>query len=183
MSDRKRLILTIITVSLLGIVTGLFLRGGLPPSQAAQKQYDERTTTSKMVRSVIHSHDNVSQHEHVITTVVTITETTPHGYFHDFAAVQPGAAMTPTASAPVQPANEVWASELEFRPNILTVPVGATVTWVNKDGEEHSVTSTTRLFDAGLAPGIPFSYTFTERGTYEYYCIPHTSMLGTIIVQ
>jgi plastocyanin len=39
------------------------------------------------------------------------------------------------------------------------------------------------MFDSGdIAPGETFSYTFTEAGTFDYFCTPHPWMMGTVIV-
>ena len=46
---------------------------------------------------------------------------------------------------PLQPflrgPNEVWIQSTGFDPTTLTVSVGATVTWTNKDNLKHDVTS------------------------------------------
>ena len=70
----------------------------------------------------------------------------------------------------------------------LTVSVGTTVVWTNKDNVMHTVTSDTGLFDSGsLRNGDTFSFTFDQAGTYLYYCRPHggpggAGMSGKIIV-
>lgn len=92
------------------------------------------------------------------------------------------------SAAPVekQLPNEVWVPGREFRPSIIIVPIGTMVTWVNKDkGEEHTVTSSTGLFNASLAFGGSFNYTFTERGTFEYSCQVHAfeGMTGRVVVE
>jgi len=184
-SDRKG-IRTAMAFSLVGIVTGLVLTSDLLPSQAAHREYDESMTTSKTVLTIMHTHDEISQHEHIMTTVVTITETTPHGSFHDFAlTVSPAATPMQTESTPARGANEIWVVIREFRPSSITVPVGATVTWTNKhgEGEMHTVKSSDGLFDGTILSGGSFSYTFTERGTFSYYCEPHPEMGGTVIVR
>lgn len=183
--EKKRLFFTAIVISLVGIVTGLFLGGGLLPSQAAQ-QYNESTTTSKKGLSIVHSHDGISQHEHPLITVVTVTETTPHGTSHDFATamLSPNGGQAQADSGPKQAADEIWIWAREFRPNTLTVSVGTKVTWTNKEAEDHTVTSSKAgLFDGGLGPYGSFSYTFTEPGSFEYYCGPHNQMTGVIIVK
>ena len=75
-------------------------------------------------------------------------------------------------------------SSLSFSPPTLTVKVGSTVVWVNKDPVTHTVTSSSgNLFDSGYLPdGFVFKYTFTQVGTYQYYCTIHPSMTGTIVV-
>ena len=77
-----------------------------------------------------------------------------------------------------------------FIPANITVPVGATVTWIHRDREAdsavcfHNVTSETGLFDSGLlAFGDTFSYTFTERGTFNYYNYEFPYRRGTVIVE
>ena len=71
-----------------------------------------------------------------------------------------------------------------FSPANLTVTVGKTVTWVNKDTVTHTVTSDgSNLFDSGFMPtGATFQFTFTTVGTYPYYCTVHPYMKGTIVV-
>ncbi len=71
-----------------------------------------------------------------------------------------------------------------FSPANLTVKVGKTVTWVNKDTVTHTVTSDgSSLFDSGFMPtGATFQFTFTAAGTYPYYCTVHPYMKGTIVV-
>ena len=79
--------------------------------------------------------------------------------------------------------------DFAFHPDTLTVPVGATVTWVNCEDvgqEPHTTTSdTTGIWSsADLSPGNRFSHTFTTAGPFPYHCIPHESfMRGAIIVQ
>jgi len=70
-----------------------------------------------------------------------------------------------------------------YLPANLTVKVGTTVTWVNHDAAPHTVTSTTGAFDSGNMPIVAVSkYTFTQPGTYSYYCTYHTWMKGSIVV-
>lgn len=73
---------------------------------------------------------------------------------------------------------------LPYSPSPYTVKVGASVTWVNKDSTTHTVTSSgSSLFDSGnMAPGATYSFTFTQPGTYQYYCTIHPWMKGTIVV-
>jgi plastocyanin len=71
----------------------------------------------------------------------------------------------------------------KYLPPTLTVPVGTTVRWTNRDEETHTVTSTTGLFgSAGLDLGEEYTHTFTAPGVYPYTCDLHSFMQGTIIV-
>ncbi len=77
-----------------------------------------------------------------------------------------------------------------FHPDTMTVPVGATVTWVNCEDvgvEPHTTTSdTTGIWDSSdLSPGARFSHRFPVAGTFPYHCTPHRDigMVGEVIVQ
>ncbi len=70
-----------------------------------------------------------------------------------------------------------------YLPANLTVKVGTTVTWVNHDAAPHTVTSTTGAFDSGNMPIVAvYKFTFTQPGTYSYYCTYHTWMKGSVVV-
>jgi amicyanin len=78
----------------------------------------------------------------------------------------------------------VTISDFAFSPAALTITEGDTVTWTNTDPVVHTVTSTTGAFDSGdLAQDDSFSFTFTTAGTYDYFCTPHPTMTGQIVVQ
>lgn len=80
--------------------------------------------------------------------------------------------------------NEVIIQSMAFIPATLTVPVGTTVRWKNKDNMAHTVTSDTGAWDSGnIAINAVFNFPFTAAGTYHYHCTYHPSMTGTIIVQ
>jgi plastocyanin len=72
-----------------------------------------------------------------------------------------------------------------FVPSSITVAVGTTVTWINKDNVTHTVTSEDNFSSGDVIPGNNYSYTFKTAGTYSYYCKYHKlmGMTGKIIVQ
>ncbi|MDD4969417.1 MAG: cupredoxin domain-containing protein [Paludibacter sp.] len=81
--------------------------------------------------------------------------------------------------------NLVTIAGYAFSPSTLTVKVGTSVTWTNKDAAIHTATSTsaTSAFDSGdLQLNKSFTFKFTTAGTYPYICIYHIDMKGTIIV-
>ena len=79
---------------------------------------------------------------------------------------------------------EVKIDNFVFGPQTLTVPVGATVTWTNKDDIPHTSVSTDGVFKSKVMDtDEKFSYTFTKAGTYSYYCSVHPKMTGTVVVQ
>jgi plastocyanin len=87
-------------------------------------------------------------------------------------------------------ADEVWMQSIAFNPSTKSVAVGTTITWTNKDGVTHTVTSgapgsPNGTFDSGnMGNGATFSHTFSSAGTFPYYCRIHgAAMTGTITVQ
>ena len=75
----------------------------------------------------------------------------------------------------------------EFRPDSLSVPIGATVTWVNCEDVGHEPHTTTADGGAWSSPdfgsGGRFSHTFPAGGAFPYHCTPHPFMLGKVVVQ
>lgn len=81
---------------------------------------------------------------------------------------------------------EVVISDYKFTPKTLTVAVGTTVTWVNRDMARHTVTRnfSDEPFDSGLLGNQQiFTHTFGTAGRYSYICTPHSGMQATIVVQ
>ena len=66
---------------------------------------------------------------------------------------------------------------------------GWTVEWINTEAPRHTVTADDGAFNSGtMKQGDLFTFTFTETGTFPYYCRFHgdkggVDMAGTIIVQ
>jgi plastocyanin len=79
---------------------------------------------------------------------------------------------------------EVKIDNFSFGPGTLTVPVGTTVTWTNRDDIPHTVVSTEGAFKSKvLDTDEKFSFTFSKAGTYPYFCSIHPKMTGKVIVQ
>ena len=83
----------------------------------------------------------------------------------------------------------VTIQTFQFQPVPLAVKAGTRVTWTNNDDIEHTVTSGTPesrngRFNSPLeGKGATFSFTFTEAGTYPYFCDRHNHMRGEIHVK
>jgi len=71
-----------------------------------------------------------------------------------------------------------------FQPTPLTIPVGTTVVWTNRDAAPHTVTSDVAgIFDTGtLMPGQTGKVTFNTVGTFAYHCNIHPTMHGMVVV-
>jgi len=96
-------------------------------------------------------------------------------------------AGSPNVAANDQPSAasaEIKIDNFRFGPQTVTVPVGATVTWTNRDDTPHTVVSTDGVFKSKVRDtDEKFSYTFTKAGKYPYYCSVHPKMTGQIIVR
>lgn len=79
--------------------------------------------------------------------------------------------------------NQVTIKTFAYGPKDITVPVGTTVTWINKDPEVHTVVSKDKKFrSSALDTDDSFSFTFTEPGAYSFFCSLHPQMTGTVTV-
>ena len=95
-------------------------------------------------------------------------------------AASPGS----SAKAPQPASAEVKVDNFSFGPASLTVAVGTTVTWTNRDDIPHTVVSTDKVFKSKvLDTDEKFSFTFDKAGTYPYFCSIHPKMTGSVVVQ
>jgi plastocyanin len=89
-----------------------------------------------------------------------------------------------SAKAPQPTSAEVKVDNFSFGPMSLTVAVGTTVTWTNRDDIPHTVVSTDKVFKSKvLDTDEKFSFTFDKAGTYPYFCSVHPKMTGSVVVQ
>ena len=79
--------------------------------------------------------------------------------------------------------------QIYYDPETLDIAVGTTVSWDNADTTVHTVTSgmapeVDGIFDSEMmsAGGI-FEFTFTDVGTFDYFCTFHPWMVGTVNVE
>jgi plastocyanin len=72
-----------------------------------------------------------------------------------------------------------------FAPNPTTVTVGQTVAWKNADTITHDIIQDGNVFTTPAVAGGASTGTVTmsTRGTFNYHCGIHPSMVGTITVQ
>lgn len=77
----------------------------------------------------------------------------------------------------------VRIENFSYYPKEVVIKVGDSVSWMNYDSQEHTVTID-GVFDSGLLPkGQSYKRIFNEKGIFEYYCTPHPYMTGKIIVE
>ncbi len=73
-----------------------------------------------------------------------------------------------------------------YTPSYLEINVGDTITWINLESSlVHTITSKSYspLRSSTLKLDQTFSLRFTEVGTYDYSCLFHKDMNGTIVVK
>jgi plastocyanin len=98
--------------------------------------------------------------------------------------MEPAMQRSETGNAISANPNEVVIDNFSFKPAMLSVKAGTKVTWVNHDDEPHTATDDDKRFNSKtLDTNDQFSFTFTEPGTYNYFCALHPKMRGQIVVK
>jgi plastocyanin len=96
-------------------------------------------------------------------------------------------AATPLANSSPEVAVKEVAVKIDnfsFSPATITVPLGMTVRWTNRDDIPHTVVSDDKTFKSkALDTDEDFTYTFTKPGTYGYFCSIHPKMTAKVVVQ
>jgi plastocyanin len=95
-------------------------------------------------------------------------------------------ALLRAKGAPAKPAMaaEIHIDNFSFQQPTITVPVGTEVTWINRDDIPHTVVSENQVFKSrALDTDEKFSFTFTQPGTYKYFCSIHPKMTAEVVVK
>ena len=76
-----------------------------------------------------------------------------------------------------------------YLPEDITINAGDTVKWDNVDTAAHTVTGgspadgPSGAFDSSLLmAGMPYSFTIDDAGYYDYFCMVHPWMVGSVTV-
>lgn len=102
-------------------------------------------------------------------------------------AVQTGTASASAVQSPVADAKaplvlHVAMKNMKFSPATIEIKKGDTVEWKNDDITPHTATSA--AFDSGsIASDAGWRHTFTQAGSFPYYCTFHPEMKGTVVVK
>jgi plastocyanin len=80
-------------------------------------------------------------------------------------------------TASVEETTSIGMTAGQFDPRNVRVAAGATVTWTNGSGVDHTVTAASSNWDhdAVIAPEEATTYTFETSGVYDVYCRFHGS--------
>jgi plastocyanin len=100
-------------------------------------------------------------------------------------AAGPAAAAAQMGASPAAPNPQVNIAHFAFTPQVLTVPVGTEVVWMNQDNVQHTVTSDdeTAFVSSLLGRGDTFLHRFDEAGIFPYHCSVHPTMTAQVVVQ
>jgi len=115
----------------------------------------------------------------VAPTTVTVTPTP------DITLTLPVSLMTPTRTASVSD-NTITIVKNTFKPADMTVHAGSTVRWVNADDHPHRIEFEDKAFTTSaflLGASQSASQRFDRAGSYNYSCMIHPGMRGTITVK
>lgn len=92
-------------------------------------------------------------------------------------------------AGPAKMVDQVDIKNFLYAPAAVTVPVGSTITFTNRDAAPHTATSGASpspdgVFDSGtLKQGASRTVKVTKAGTFAYYCAIHPFMKGTVTVK
>lgn len=106
-------------------------------------------------------------------------------------------AQSPLSQSSVVPDGSVLVTingisgDNSYAPNPITINSGETITWYNADTVSHTATSGSdgdpdegQLFDSdAILSKQAFTLKFDNKGTLDYYCVYHPSMVGEIVVK
>jgi plastocyanin len=100
----------------------------------------------------------------------------------DFGIFVVATALLPVGAARAEDV-AVHIDNFVFEPAQLTVKVGQTVTWTNRDDIPHTVVCAGKFRSKAMDTDGTFSFTFTAAGEYKYFCSLHPHMTGTVKVE
>jgi plastocyanin len=128
-----------------------------------------------------------------VMTAVILAGSSPlhaHEECDDTSSTRSVAAAGDQSVGPRSQAGSVVMIQLfQYQPGRLEIKAGTTVTWINQDEIQHTVTLGTPEDRNGAVSlslpgkGVTASFTFDLPGEYEYFCERHQSMRGQIHVQ
>ena len=208
-------VVVLLVVIVLGILAYLFFgsqssdNDAVPPASTDEQNTDEQTSESettpqeesdqKLTQPPVKQPTETSQTatQPKPTQQSTTKPTAPQAPAQTKPTQEPATPPTTPAEPPdtgktdteiAAPKPQTYSMDISnfaFSQPTLTIIVGSTVKWTNKDSAPHTVTSTSgsELASSELSQGNTYSHTFKNAGTFPYFCAYHPSMKGTVIVK
>lgn len=88
-----------------------------------------------------------------------------------------------TTICEIEKGSAMQSTNKSYYPLHIQINAGDTVEWTNSDTSIHTVTSTNKLFDSGMMmTNDKFEYAFVNAGSYDYFCMLHPWMEGSVQV-
>ncbi len=100
-------------------------------------------------------------------------------------ATVPPVIVTPSRTASVSD-NTIIIFKNTFQPANITVTAGSTVRWVNNDNHPHRIQFMNKEFSTStylLGATESFSQVFFRPGQYDFACMIHPEMQGSVLVE
>lgn len=98
-------------------------------------------------------------------------------------SAQLGVIATGVIAKPAAQTHTVTIKRFKFIPEHLEIKVGDIVQWVNEDSAPHTATEDNKVWDSGnLGKSEQAQIEFKEAATYDYICVYHPHMKGTLTV-
>ena len=104
--------------------------------------------------------------------------------FVALASAATGALAASSATAAKESTKKIAIENIQFNPTDVTIKLGETLEWENKDIVPHTVTADDGSFDSKtIDPGKTWSYKPKKKGTFSYKCNFHPNMLAKFSVK
>ena len=81
---------------------------------------------------------------------------------------------------------KIEIKEKKYAPAKLTIKVGQTVVWTNRDDSDHTIIADDGSFGTGdnaLSRGESYKFAFKKRGKFKFHCKYHPREKGEIVVE
>lgn len=76
----------------------------------------------------------------------------------------------------------VTIDQVAFREKSVSVRLGDTIEWINKDVVDHTATATRGEFKVAVPAGKKARVVLKNAGTFDYYCEYHPNMTAKVAV-
>jgi len=96
--------------------------------------------------------------------------------------LQPTQQMIPTTTTQPSQKFEIFIYADHYEPPEVTIRMGDTVEWINKDTKEHILVLPSLPLEKRIIPTGSFSFMFYRTGTFEFWDGDNQDMRGRIIV-
>jgi plastocyanin len=94
-----------------------------------------------------------------------------------------GGGQDAAAVKPPPSTHTVTMEAVGFKPETITVKVGDSIVWVNKDPFPHTATAAGVFDSKEMLPEKSFTFTAAQPGEVQYVCTYHPTMKGRIVVK